>query len=132
MNKTAIIRAFIYTATICLLPACQSTAKKPTLPVPGMPVSQLIASYGQPRSITQDHQLKRYVWQLYSSRLAISDRKRPSTSISSTGTVTSNTNMAPKIVKIFCQLHVTTDANGQVQSWQANGDGCQQILLNTI
>ena len=124
--KMTIIRPFIYAAIICVLPACQTAPKKTVNLRTGMPVAELIAAYGTPTSVTAERELNFYQWDLSGARLDSSKQR------SGSGTFSNSGNFNPQIIRIYCRLNVTTNVQQQVQDWQANGEGCRQILLDKI
>ena len=123
-----IIRSIIITAIMFILAACQTTGDttRPSGLQAGMPVSELVNRYGKPRAVEERPDGATYVWQLSSGRLVNTENRRSGAYSSMSG------NYNPQVVLIFCQLSVITDSSGQVSAWQAEGEGCRQILYNRI
>ena len=131
-TKMMIIRLFICTAIISVLPACQTTAKKSVDLRIGMSIAELIEGYGKPSSASADREFNYYVWRLSDLRLSNAGTKHSSTTMSGAGSVSSSSNATPQVIRIYCRLNVTANGLHQVQAWQATGEGCRQILLDTI
>ena len=124
-----IIRSILFAASLLTLTACQTTGE--TGPVnlrTGMPVSELIDGYGKPSAVESTSGTRSYVWQLNSARLVDNSRR----TAAGRGGVASSGNYNPQVVRIFCTLSVVADSNDRVTSWQADGEGCRQILLNQL
>lgn len=94
----------------------------------GMPVSELIDGYGKPSAVESSPGTSAYVWQLSSARLIDNSRRTSA----GRGGVASSGNYNPQVVQIFCTLSVIADSDGRVISWQTDGEGCRQILLNQL
>lgn len=128
LTQSMIIRPIIIAASLLILVACQTTGGdvKPVNLRSGMPVSELINGYGQPSSVEALADGASYTWNLSSGRLINTENRRSGVYSTMSG------NYNPQVVRIFCQLSVTTDNNGMVTTWQAEGEGCRQILLNQL
>ena len=126
-ENSVIIRSFLFAASIFTLLACQSAAPKPVDLTVGTPVSAIIERYGNPASSQPSH----YIWSLSALRLA-NTRKHASVTTSNRGGVSSNNSYNPQVIRVFCKLEVTTDDNRLITGWNAEGDGCKQILFNQL
>lgn len=138
MNRDIIRRLCMAVTMITTLPVllqgCNTTAERKHITLrAGLPVSELIASYGKPYEITQGNPYHFYSWRLREARLAESGfRNAPRPTVNSAGVVTYSGSAAPRIVTIRCELSVRVNQNHRVHDWQANGKGCRQILYYQI